>query len=252
MLPSKNTARLFNLTVELINQDTTGFEQWRELIDAGALLNTTIQTQPLQSYMHVEPLRITSLEVVFSCWSWLQVAQVIETLPPLEDMFFENISQMEDSKHLDRMSDALCKPFSAWQKEARRGLQRMPYGEWGIWETLMYRPWPDCEAQSLVQVMQALTKLPQITNQSTLDNLADISTLGNSITLNIGGMMALMVGTDPDLHSSEAYQKLLHLATNDGALIENWMKVQEAYNCMQRDTILQEVQPNGRDVTRKM
>lgn len=252
MLPSKNTVRLFNLTVELINQDTTGFEQWRELIDVGAALNTTIQTKPLKSYMHVEPLRITSLEVVFSCWSWQRVAQVVETLPPLEDMFFENLSQMEDSTHLNCMSDALCKPFSAWQQEARRGLQRMPYGEWGIWETLMYRPWHDCEAQSLVQVMQALKKLPRITNQSTLDNLAEVSTIGNSTTLNIGGMMALMVGTDPALHSSEAHQKLLHLTTNDGALIENWTKVQDAYNCIQRDTILHEVQPNGRDVTRKM
>lgn len=254
MLPNKNTVRLFNLTVQLINDNAspTDFKRWKEFIDQGASLDTTIQVRPLHSYSKYEPMPLTSMEIVFSCWGWQQIAQAIEVLPSFEDVCFENLSQISCNNFPKDIRDDLKGPLYAWQLHARRGLQRISDGEWGIWETLMYRPWDDCNDVDLVQVMTALKRLPK-TSENTLNNLLDVASAGHSKTLEIGGMMALMVGTDPMLYSSQAYKQLVHLAENDGAFVHMWNKVKEAYNMIEHDCILKEVHMDGQNpVARKI
>lgn len=254
MLHNKDTIRLFHLTVELIKEDVshTDFKRWHDLIDRGTSLGAAIQVKPLHSYSQYNPVPLTSMEIVFSCWPWQHIAQVIETLPYFEDVFFENLSKISDRNFPDHIRDDLKNPLYVWHVQARRGLQRISDGEWGIWETLMYRKWDDCNVVDLVPVMTALQKLPK-TSEHTLNNLAEVAVSGNSTTLNIGGMMALMVGTDSSLHSSEAYKKLVHLAENDGAFVNTWNKVKESCNIIEHNTISKEVHMCGRNtVVRKI
>lgn len=254
MLPSKNTARLLDLTLTLIDDHAEGFEQWCHLIDQGGCVHTTVHmSKSMRVREQTMDLNVTPLEIVFSCWSWPRIAQTIEALPPLCDVYFKNISQLPNRHHIGFKNSRLSSALFTWQTAAQRGLSHIPYGEWGMWETLMYRNWVNCDEPSLVAVMRALQKLPKIDSLVTLENMATVATMGNTATLAIGGMMALMVGIDPRLRSSDAYKKLVDLAVNDGTLVDNWIKVQEAYSAIQHDTISTAVTAQGRDsVARKM
>ena len=258
MLPSKNTARLLDLTLALIDDHAEGFEQWCHLIDQGACVHTTVHiSDTMKVRGEIRDLNMTPLEIVLSCWSWARVAQALEALPPLCDVYFKNLSQLPNRHNIQFknsvLSSALFTWQVTWQGAAQRGLHHIPYGEWGIWETLMYRDWVNCDDSSLVAVMRALQKLPKIDSLVTLENMAKVATMGNTTTLEMGGMMALMVGIDPQLRSSDAYKKLVDLAVNDETLLDNWTNVQEAYSAIQHDTISTAVTAHGRDtVARKM
>lgn len=254
MLPSKNTARLLDLTLTLIDDHAEGFEQWCHLIDQGACVHTTVHiSDAMKVRGEIRDLNMTPLEIVLSCWSWGRVAQALEALPPLCDVYFKNLSQLPKRHNIQFKNSVLSSALFTWQGVAQRGLHHIPYGEWGIWETLMYREWVNCDDLSLVTVMRALQKLPKIDSLVTLENMAKVATMGNTTTLEMGGMMALMVGIDPQLRSSDAYKKLVDLAVNDEMLRDNWTNVQEAYSAIQHATISTAVTAQGRDtVARKM
>lgn len=69
MLPHKNTVRLFNLTMQMINTpSSTNFQNWLSLIDQGACLDANKNVKSPRGWMREELLQFTALEIVFSRW----------------------------------------------------------------------------------------------------------------------------------------------------------------------------------------
>lgn len=203
---------------------------------------------------------LSSLEVMFSCWDWRTLAKGISHLPWIStsDLFFQNISHNFQAIDMFYPLSKLQVPFEVWFSCAKRGIEdmqdQMQYGQWGAWETLMYRKWDRPSVQDISLVMEALQTLPKIQSTVTLKNLHNVITCSVQ-HIEFGGIMALTIGLSPDLYASDEYQKLSTFIQNTPEALKRWTLSQEAYSLVQQKSLMEAVgqKPKSKSkTTRKM
>lgn len=258
-LPSRTQAQLFTATVDLAqNFNTEKFDHWKNLIEQGGRVDDTLI---FQNPRFNKQIMLSPLEVMFSCWHWRTLAKGISHLPWLStsDLFFQNISHNFQAIDMFYPLFKLQVPFEVWFSCAKRGIEdmqdQMQYGQWGPWETLMYRKWERASVQDMSLVMEALQTLPKIQSTVTLKNLHNVATMGSVMNIELGGIMALTVGLSPDLYASDEYQKLSTFIQNTPDLLKRWTLAQEAYSLVQQKSLMEAVgqTPKSKSkTTRKM
>lgn len=244
-LPSRTQVQLFTATVDLvITPIAAKFDHWKDLIDQGGRVDDTLT---FQNPRFNKQIMLSPLEVMFSCWHWITLAQGIPHLPGIStsDLFFQNIAH--NFKEIDMFYPLsnLQLPFQVWFSCAKRGIEdmhdQMHYGQWGPWETLMYRKWERPSVKDISFVMEALQTLPKIQSTVTLKNLHNVATMGSVQNIEFGGIMALTVGLSPDLYASDEYQKLSTFIQNTPDLLKHWTIAQEAYSLVQQKSLMEAV-----------
>lgn len=244
-LPSRTQVQLFTATVDLvITPIAAKFDHWKDLIDQGVRVDDTLT---FQNPRFNKQIMLSPLEVMFSCWHWRTLAQGIPHLPGIStsDLFFQNIAH--NFKEIDMFYPLsnLQLPFQVWSSCAKRGIEdmqnQMHYGQWGPWETLMYRKWERPSVKDISFVMEALQTLPKIQSTVTLKNLHNVATMGSVQNIEFGGIMALTVGLSPDLYASDEYQKLSTFIQNTPDLLKRWTIAQEAYSLVQQKSLMEAV-----------
>lgn len=241
-LPSRTTAQLFTATVDLVDVTTINkLNHWKNLIDQGGCIDETIAFQnPRFNQQH---LTLSALEVMFSCWDWETLAKGIEHIPSIStsDFFFQNIAKNFQEIHMFHPFATLQQPFETWFNQAKRGIEDMPYGQWGPWETLMYRPWQETSVKTICSVMKSLKTLPKIQSTATLQNLYTVATMGTMQNINFGGIMALTVGLSPDLYASAKFQRLSTFIQKTPHLLQRWNTAQDALSLLQQQELMEAI-----------
>jgi len=244
-LPSRTQAQLFIATVDLAQTfNTEKFDHWKDLIDQGGRVDDTLT---FQNPRFNKQIMLSPLEVMFSCWHWRTLAKGIPHLPWIStsDLFFQNIAHNFQEIDMSYPLSKLQVPFEVWFSCAKRGIEdmhdQMQYGQWGPWETLMYRSWERASVQDVSLVMEALQTLPKIHSTATLKNLHNVATMGSVQNIQFGGIMALTVGLSPDLYASDEYQKLSTFIQNTPETLKRWTLAQEAYSLVQQKSLMEAV-----------